>query len=379
MKLRWDNYFMSSSGSTISFWTDYFKNQRDVLMILGIGFDPRTTEATKQILSCGGTGKRSIVGLRYFGSEDEEKSTNTSEPIAKHIAEIEEFINIKKFDKLKFKSIILRSSEEINISSINATKLFNKIEELDSYSDVIVDISAMPRGIFIPLINKLLNLIDTRNAGESPLINLHVVVTENPILDSKIEDQGTAEEATYIHGFKVNETTVTQDHKKVWIPILGETQTSQFELIRKSIDPVETCPVLPFPSKKLRRGDELINEYRDLLFNDSDFEPKNIVYGDEDNPFQVYRLLDKTIRRYDKSFKLLNGCKIIVSALSSKLLSLGAFMAVYEAKKNGKNVGMKQVESLGHKIQELTISDLSEILKENNLIHLWLAGEPYIA
>lgn len=122
----------------------------------------------------------------------------------------------------------------------------------------------------------------------------------------------------------------------------------------------------------------MIDEYQDYLFNDSDFEPNNILYADESNPFQVYRLLTRTIDRYCGSFKLLNDCKIVVSSLSSKLLTIGAFLAVYEAKKHRKNVGIKHVESLKHKLAEdVNMETLKEILLHNNLVEIWLSGEPY--
>lgn len=61
---------------------------------------------------------------------------------------------------------------------------------MEGFTDIIVDISAMSRGVFLPLINKMLFLIDNQI---SPKQNLHVVVAENPVLDSAIEDKGVEE------------------------------------------------------------------------------------------------------------------------------------------------------------------------------------------
>jgi len=347
-------------------------------MIIGVGFDPRTSEATKHIYSKNRSGKRDLVGLRYFGNQAElETNSHPSPSVVAHLSDLEEFLKSNQLNPISYRNIVLRSPEEKNIASINATKLYIDTQDLEKYSDIIVDISAMPRGIFIPLINQLLSLIDSHNSSKKPIINLHVVVTENPTLDSNIEDQGRAEEATFIHGFKVNETQSAVDQEEIWIPILGELQKEQYSIVRNSINPVDISPILPFPSHNLRRGDNLIDEYSQLLFNDEAFDAKNIVYADEDNPFQVYRLLDQAIQRYYNSFKILAGCKIIITALSSKLLSIGAFLAVYEAKRQGKNVGIKQVESLGHKLHDEARPNLTELLKSNNLVHMWLAGEPY--
>jgi hypothetical protein len=380
MKLRWDNYILNTDEKFVPFWESYFGDKiRNTLFVIGVGFDPRSIEATDTISSVDKKGKKSIIGLRYFANEEDSESNLTGNEVKINVDRLEKLKEEKKVDDIVVKHIILRSSDDKHIASINATKVFTRVEEISSYTDIILDISAMPRGIFIPLLNKLLSLVDKHNSkSNNNVINLHVVITENPSMDSKIQNLGTAEEATFIHGFTVPDQTLTKDQKKVWIPLLGESQTEQFSLIRKSIEPVETCIVLPFPSKDLKRGDQILDEYKDLLFNDNDFEPRNIVYVNESNPFHVYRMLIQTINRYQKSFALLEGCKVIISALSSKMLSLGAFMAVFESKRGEQNIGIKQVESMSHSIDDKVVQDASTILLQNVPIHVWLAGEPYM-
>jgi hypothetical protein len=378
MTLRWENYVLSRDVEFKTFWEGYLKGgRRNTLYILGVGFDPRTNDGIKSIFAMAAEGARRVIGLRYFSDKEEEKLDQVNERVQNNIDSLQTYLTGKGIE-ITYRHIILQSPDEKNIASINATALFG-LADIKDYTDVVVDISAMPRGIFIPIIHKLLNLCDANNSQkDAAIINLHVVVTENPRLDAKIQDKAVAEEATFIYGFSVPEQGL-KDQKKVWIPLLGESQTEQFDTIRRSIDPVETCVVLPFPSKDLKRGDKILDEYKELLFNDPDFEPRNILYVDESNPFQVYRLLSQTISRYQESFKLLDGCKIIVSALSSKLLSVGAFLAVYESKNGQQNIGIKQVESKGHIIPAAAAAQMPEVLTENIPMHLWLAGDPYIA
>jgi hypothetical protein len=383
MTQRWDNYVLNSGDNFLSFWEKYLKDdERNILFIIGIGFDPRSIDCTMSISNIKGKGKKDVISLRYYANQQESTSNYTPPEVQVNVDKLEKLIADGLVSSVTTKGIIIRSEDDKHIASLNATRLFSNATELSGFSDLVVDISAMPRGIFIPLINKLLSIVDGYNSKSESKINLHVVITENVSLDSKIQDLGSADEATFIHGFTVPEQALTKDQKKVWIPLLGESQTEQFNLIRKSIEPVETCVVLPFPSKSLKRGDLIVDEYKDLLFNDNDFEPRNIVYVNESNPFHVYRLISQTIARYQKSFGLLDGCKVIISALSSKVLSLGAFMAVYEAKKidqtAGQNVGIKQVESMGHKIEEKAVKEVSGILTESISVHAWLAGVPYI-
>ena len=381
MKPRWENYILNIDDDFDTFWKNYFANEnRHTLFIIGIGFDPRSIKVTETISSYPSKGNKDIVALRYFANDSEAALNFTPPEVQVNVDKLNVLVEQKKIQIISYKGVIMRSADDKHIADINTIGLFSSIDDIKNYNDVIVDISAMPRGIFIPLLNKLLSLIDAYNNAEHH-INLHVVVTENAKLDSHIQDLGSADEATFIHGFSVPDQAQNKDHKRVWIPMLGESQTKQFDTIQKSIEPVETCVILPFPSKDLKRGDLILDEYQKLLYSNPDFDPKNIVYVNESNPFHVYRLLNQTIKRYKESFKLLNGCKIIVSALSSKILSLGAFMAVYEAKKDdqGKqNIGIKQVESLSHKIDDNAVKEVDNMLVQNTSIHVWLAGSPYI-
>lgn len=368
---------MKSGLGFDQFWQSYQEETKpDILFIMGMGFDPRTNNGIESVFSYKTNKKRDTIILRYFKTQED-----TQEPLAprvkEHLQRLTSFLKNAGYASAQEKKIVLRSEDDKSISSINATYIIQDIDALEKYSDIIIDISAMPRGIFIPLINKCLDLVDMYNAINTTKKNLHVIVSENSSLDSLILDKGTDEAATYIYGLRLKEIDKTADQKEVWIPILGENQTNQFDKIKLGLNPVEICPVLPFPCENLRRGDNLIIEYQDRLLNDSNVELKNIVYADESNPFQVYRLLYGTIQRYDDSFRLLSGCKLIVSVLSSKLLTIGAFMAVYEKKKEGSNIGIMHVESLGHELSDTFEEQKIEIAENNKLFEIWLAGIPY--
>lgn len=373
-KLIWEDYFMSSGEEFNIFWETYLKdNQRDCLFIQGMGFDPRTNTAIKNIYAHKAKGIRDTIIIQYWKTLSI-KGTLHAKETEDHIQELKIFLQTQGYPEAIAKDIIMRTEDDKSVSSINVIKLFNSIDDIKNYTDVVVDISAMPRAIFLALLNKLLLIIKDPKCEK--VINLHVVVTENSELDSCIVDEGSSDEPDYIQGFKIKNTATKEDLKKVWIPILGEKQLNQFQILKGKIDPVEICPVLPFPSKNLKRGDALMIEYQDFLLNEPAFESKNIVYANEMNPFQAYRLLVKAINRYEKSFKLLHGCKIVISTLSSKLLTLGAFMAVFEAKNKGTDIGIYHVESLGSKLEALP-EEVERMLQDNKSVHLWLTGEPY--
>jgi hypothetical protein len=368
--LRWENNFIRCGKNFAIFWNDYLLNsERNILFIMGIGFDPRTNHGIKEVFSIKSKGKRECIAIRYKKYEkDDNNSSNTF--VIKHIEELEQFLNETLGVKPNYKYLVTRSDEDKSIGSVNASKLIGE-GEIHDFSDIIIDISAMPRGVFLPLINKILYIIDKQDGRKK---NLHVIVAENPELDSSIKDKGVEEQMTYPHGFRISDTIKTKEYSKIWIPILGEGQLEQFKIIDKELEPVAICPVLPFPSSNLRRGDNLINYYQDYLFNDSDFEPNNIIYADEQNPFQVYRLLNRTIEQYHDTFRILGGCKFVISTHSSKLLTVGAFLSVYEAKAQGKIVGIAHVESIDY---NLNADERDAFSETDKLYEIWIAGEPY--
>jgi hypothetical protein len=378
MEMRWKNYILNKkSNNCLEFWNNYLKESKDLLYIHGLGFDPRTLNGLKAIYNIGGSGKRDVLSVRYFQSQEEKDSNITSEKVKEHEKELITFLKTNNNTKHTKIPIITRS-EQKSIASIIAHNIIEGLEQISSYSDIIVDISAMPRGVFIPLLHKILKIIDNNS---SSIINLHVIVTENYLLDSKIEDEGVEQSAEFIHGLSIHDLAINQKFKEIWITILGERQLEQYEKIRSSVNPVSTCVILPFPSKDLRRGDDLINHYQDKLLNDRDFDVKNIIYADEQNPFQVYRLIRSTIERHSLSLNIFGGAKIIVSSLSSKLLTVGAFLAVYETKgfendRKELRIGIKHVDSISHKF--VAENDKEKILENNELFHMWIAGDPYI-
>lgn len=366
--MRWENNFSRSGKNFSQFWNDYLKNsERSIFFIMGLGFDPRTNHGIKEIFSIKSKGKRECVAIRYKKYRDQ-VSTNTF--VIKHIEELEKFLQDKVNINPNFKDLIIRSDEDKSIASVNASNLISE-SEFQDFSDIVLDISAMPRGIFLPLLNKILTIIDNQSGIKK---NLHVIIAENPELDTSIKDKGIEEQMTYPHGFRISDTVKTEEYSKIWIPILGEGQLEQFKIIDKELEPVAVCPVVPFPSSNLRRGDNIINYYQDYLFNDPEFEPNNIIYADEQNPFQVYRLLNRTIEQYHDTFRILGGCKIVISTLSSKLLTVGAFLSVYEAKKQGKIVGIAHVESMAYDLDAEVRNEFSET---DILYEIWITGEPY--
>ncbi len=194
------------------------------------------------------------------------------------------------------------SGEGRRIGARKVVEEFRSSAEFRSYTDVVVDISALPRGLYMPLLAKLLALFDVEQKdGEQR--NLHVIVSHSPATDGSIIEDGLEDSASYLFGFAAAalESDSTSGQPRIWIPVLGKRQKRQLEnASTHSSSPDEICPLLPSPAQDPREGDSLVIEYRDMLFDQLRVEPRNIIYAAESNPFEVYRQLMRSILHYQR-------------------------------------------------------------------------------
>ena len=364
--MRWRDYILEKGNDLKGFWTSHLaERERSVLFVLGRGFDPRTHIGLDMVLAAGGSGRTSVVGLDFEEGE--------SSPSLAYSSRVDENWNhiieaIGDGGSVETRRIAFWSGPR-RVGPVNAANLYNSSGELTSYDDVVVDISAMPRGIYLPLLARVLFLLDLANSNSAKRTNLHILVADDPLLDSRIIDEGIDETASFLHSFEGSfSREAIGQRPKVWIPLLGEARTIHFDRIYDLVKPDEICPVLPFPSKNPRRGDDIVQEYRDLLFDQHRLDPHGLMYAAEQNPFEVYRRVRKAAFDYRDTLKLIGGCKVALSALSSKLMSLGVLMVAYELK-SVLDIGLAHVDCRGYRIDDFK--------SDAELFGLWLAGECY--
>lgn len=370
---RWFNYFLRSGTDFFKFWQDYLtSSNRDILFLIAQGFDPRMCNGVSALSNAGGSGIRDCIIIDF--DEGPSSPSMKYEPLIE--TNKKTLSSIFPDGKKIVKKVPMLSPEGKRIGSRNVADVFTKPEEVSGYTDIVVDISAMPRSIFFPLLGSILCVTDTLSKTAAKKTNVHVIVSENAQMDSQINDQGIADDASYVHGFTGTlGTEAYSNYPKVWIPILGEKQARQLERIYSLVLPDEICPMLPMPSSNPRRTDDLIVEYRDLLFDRWNVSQKNFIYGAEKNPFQIYREIYRTVLHYNESLRPLGGCQVAISALSSKLLSIGALLSAYELKDYGLGVGVAHVETQGYEIENGI--DLETEMHKTELSTLWLAGDCY--
>lgn len=378
--LRWDSYILfSGSDKIISFWKDHSQlKNRKLLYILGKGFDLRMNLGITTILGANCSTNLDCI-LVEFDEGIGSASNNYKKNVDKNYSELQGHTNIN----IIIKKIELWKGEgrhKRRIGDRESANLISSFKEIEEYTDIIIDISALPRGIYFSLIGKVMTLIDYNTEKKNCTQNLFILVAENALIDQKTIERDIDDDLKYTHGF-TGGLELTADYPIIWFPILGENRRKQIEMANLKINPREICPILPFPSKDIRRSDALIIEYHQLLFDELRIEPQNILYVPEQNPFEVYRSLTTAIMNYNKTLDIINGCRAAISTFSSKLLSIGALLTAYEfignKDDNKGGVGILNVDSKGYDIET------DENIKLNNgdteLFFIWLTGEPYNA
>ncbi len=372
--LRWRDYFLRDGEGFDEFWKLFLaERKRDLLFVIGHGFDARMCDGIERVLSLGGEGTRDVALIAF----DEGAESPSQTYLAQRKANGERLEKLLQGrGKIGHRDIKMFSDGNRRVGARSIAQEFASSAEFRSYTDVVVDISALPRSLYMPLLAKLLALFDGE-AKDGEKRNLHVIVSHSPAIDGAIVEEGLEESASYLFGFAAAalESESTSGQPKIWIPVLGKRQPAQLERINQFVMPDEICPLLPSPAQDPREGDSIMIEYRELLFDQLRVEPRNIIYAAESNPFEVYRQLMRSILHYDRALKPLGGCKVALSAMSSKLASMGVLLAAYELGRRDPKVtvGVAHVESQGYRVES------TGTVPSTTLFTMWLSGECYAA
>ena len=366
--MRWDPYVLAGGHEFDRFWKTHLESRkRSVLFLLGRGFDPRALKAIKQIYKLGVSPR---VWTLAFDNRLED-SPQRRELTKRNQAALEDLVGKGNIAELP---VTIGMGQGNGGTSKSTKKAIAKQGTLTAVDDVVIDISAMPRTVALSAITKFIHDLDKGASEDGPDINLHVVAAES--VGTDLQATGSLmDEVTYLSGFSGRRGQQTTEHvPRVWFPVLGEGQTERLELIRDRLEPDEICPVVPFPSRDPRRGDQIISEHGDILFEDFRVEPSNILRASEFNPFEAYRQLFQAMDRYRRALTELGGCKAFVSPLSSKLLSVGALLACYDhllGNISGEKlkVGIPYVETAVYADPDVGVE------VESELVSMWIRGE----
>jgi hypothetical protein len=360
---RWQNYVLERGDGLTRFWRDHLEeHERCVLLVLGLGFDPRMCLGLEAILAAGGAGRRDVM-LIVFREGDESPSLAQAERTAANRMRLEGALGTRGL--IQAHEVPCWNEQRQRVGAQQTLRLFDSAHPLRGHTDVVVDISALPRGLYFPLLARLLHWVDTADSWpDGPAPNLHVLVAEDPDLDARIEEVGIDDTAEFLPSFQGGFNVIAKSIPSVWMPLLGEGRLTHMERVYELVKPDQVAPVLPSPARDPRRADRILLGYQEFLFDQLKIDPRNVLYASEQNPFEVYRQVRKAALHYGDVLQIIGGCKIALSALSSKLMSLGALLVAYELK-----LGVAHADCHGYSMESPGTCP--------ELVGLWLAGECY--
>lgn len=365
MRLKSDRHVIKDDGFS-SWFRNNHSEKNSYLFILGIGFDNRMCEGINRF-------ERTQIPFDVweivYNEGDASPSKEYEEQVVANKTRLDSILKSPYVKSCKLKHINLWQEDKLEVhretntrfvGEINASKMIKSSkEEIQKYSDIIVDVSALPQTLYISLLNTLFKC-STSNQ------RINIIVNENYATDMRIEPVQAEETAHEVQGF--SSPSEDLDNVVIWYPILGEINSSFLDkyssfLKTNSREIDEICPVVPFPSVNIRRADSILAHYSKMLFNDWGIDKKNIIYASETNPILLCESLFEASSSYKTALVPLGKCKFVFSAITSKLMTIGMLLAAYDLKSADNNVSILGISNKGYQIKGAKTSDT-----ENQLI-----------
>ncbi len=366
---RWEPCIYFRGTHTTAFLEQYLADQtRQVLLVAGAGFDPRSPRVC-ELLVAAAAGRVRGLFLR-------EERPGAEAEFGRR-AEANRDLLLAMLPGSPVQEIGVFAEDNAVVGGRNAVAVVNKVS-LAGLTDVIVDGSALSLGVAYPLVRHLLRCVEAAGDGEPR--NLHVIVCDHPEIDAAIRSTPW-DAATPVHGFKGGwGRSDKADAAKLWMPQLSQGKQAIlrqiFQLLRNAQRDTVVCPILPFPCSNPRLPDELIEEFQEELQpGDPNIswhvDARDLVYADEKSPVDLYRTILRIDDARHRVFKGVGGSQIILSPLGNKALSLGALMAALE-----RDFTVMYVEAIGY-AADFARLDAAAGEPHGEFVHLWLHGDAY--
>ncbi|GLI39586.1 hypothetical protein KI811_16245 [Geobacter hydrogenophilus] len=357
MRYRWDKCIKHYDCDVDPFLKLHFsETHRKVLLIAGAGFDPRAKENVLAL--------HEILGNRLeciFIKEER------PEPDPKLVQKANE--NLDQLTSIYPASTVIAidifADDNAVVGGINIIKSLQDIS-IDGFTDLIVDFSALSIGVSFPIVKCFFDLI----VRDELKVNIHLLVISNPSMDGMICSVPN-DRATEIRGFARSDRLYGEaDKAKLWLPQLSGGRKEVLRRIHDSVVPHDVCPIVPFPSGDVKKGDNIVIDFITELESEWRVDKRNYVYADENQPLDIYRTILKIDDQRRPVFQTFGGSVIILSPLGSKLLAIGALMAALERK-----FPIVYVEALEYTVDWEKVDLLQTDTSKK--AHIWLYGEAY--
>lgn len=388
--MLWDHYVFRRGDAVHDLWDGLLKDRSvELLYIAGRGFDVRAQAVMREFVAGQrGVGRRTVSAkLLLLGFQGYELDTEIERLTEENAAELESlFSPLGSTENITIAA--LDGEEEASASDALRQRVEAVLAQIDGKTDIVLDVSSLPRATYLALLTNILRKLvpqKTRVEGAThPLyangVNFQVLVAEDAKLDGEILAEDPSNDLVMIPGFFTAwQAESVQDWPLVWFPVLGENRVNQLQkIIDSALIPTEAevCPVVPHPSKDPRRADNLLVEYRVPLFDSRKTPTSNILYAHESHPFEAYRQLLGAMQRYQESMKIMGGCRLVMTPLGSKLITLGAGLACFEMRPTDWNA--KYGVAIPHAEPRRYLASVESLRRSSPEISvLLLTGESY--
>ena len=339
----WTHYVFRRGPEVEETWEQLFRSHPvRLLYVAGRGFDVRARLVMEKFVATLRNARSEIESaellLMRFPYRLDPEMEGLTEENARALEEA--FADFGRTEEVRVEPF---AAGEDDLSFTNTLRLATKnvLERSTNRTHIILDISSLPRVAVVALSTGILQkLIPDRTAPTALYANgvdFQILVAEDAQLDGLIHAEEPANDLVLIPGFSgALRTESMRDWPLAWFPILGENRLKQLEKLMTEIPgDAEICPVLPHPSSDPRRADQLLIEYKKPLFDSRETPISNILLVHERNPFEAYRQLLRAMERYRESMGVLGGCRLVVTPLGSKLITVGASLACFEMRPAG--------------------------------------------
>jgi hypothetical protein len=352
--------FAQSGDKVVDFIQEHFSSAERTLLISTLGIQPQSLFFPAEVFAkVPNLAIRCIVEKRKPDESLESiGNLHRDHLIARH-GEID----------LKFVDIEVIASDGATVGGRNAA---SKAQEWfqDKYSDIVIDATGMSRGVCFPIVQLALK------AGVDMGANVHLLVASSESSCHELISE-SSDRAEWMHGFQQSMGLDSNaGNLKLWVPQLSERSSAQMGVMYRALSSTssvsEVCPIVPFPSKIARRGDELLFEYEKDFYGEWDCSHLNVIYAHESNPLDVYRSIIKMVNARQEVFTATEQkATTVLSPCGWRIGSLGMLLAAIDLQ-----LPMLYVETVGYNLQSAVPTSV-QITKPDHIWHILLAGGPY--
>jgi hypothetical protein len=352
--------YAQRGDDVLSFLEGHIMSAARVLFIGTVGIDASSLYFANHLAKC------TNIDFRFLIERRRDSSKTLNEVGARHRGHLEALI---PQSQLEFEDVNVVADDGATIGGRGAARAANQWHSI-GYTDVVIDATGMSRGVCFPLVKQAME----RSVGSGANVHVLMAMNNHPVIKLQSEANDRAE---WMHGFQgTMGLDVSADTLKLWVPQLAEhslpEMNTMFQQLSASAPIAEVCPIVPFPSARPRRGDDLLFEFEALFLGDWESSHLNIIYAHESDPMDVFQSIVRMDAARREVFRAANqSATTVLSPNGWRMGSLGMLLAAIDL-----DLPMLYVETIAYTTDSAPPAGLS-VQRPDHLWHVWLAGVPY--